>query len=72
MREGPVPSGVLSLKLGGGRGDNNDSTVLQWFIAFVQLKVRVDTCTKPILHYKMHKNTYLVLDYRVCAVSSQS
>ena len=32
--------------------------VLRWVIAFVQLKVRLGTCTKLIFHSKTHKKTH--------------
>ena len=46
--------------------------VLQWIIAFVQFKVRVDTCTKLIFHCKMHKKTCFAMNLCFCATSSQS
>ena len=45
---------------------------LQWIIAFVQIKVRVGTCTKQISQYKTLKKTSFAMEYRICAISSQS
>ena len=46
--------------------------VLSWNIAFVQFKVRVDRCTNLIIHCKTLKKTCFAVEYRTCAISSQS
>ena len=46
--------------------------VLRWIIAFVQFKVRVETCTKLIFHRKTHKKRCFAKDYRICVIYSQS
>ena len=46
--------------------------VLKWIITFVQIKVRVSTCTQRISYCKTLKKTCFAMKYRICAISSQS
>ena len=45
--------------------------ILRCIIAFVQIQVGVDTCKQLIFYPQMHKKTCFVMEYRICAISSQ-